>query len=161
MPRDLARPRQRLDDLGGYLCCILGLLQALQRHHELVAAQPRQRVSFADTALHAVGHLLEQQVADLVAERIVDVLEAIEIDEQQRQRLPGAARCHDALLQAVVEQHAIGQFGQRIARGQVADAGLGGLAIGDVAAGAALAEALSRSASKVPTALISTQRVSP
>ena len=77
VPRDFARPRQRLDDLGCDLRCILGLLQSLQGHHELIAAESRHRVALADTSLHALGHFSEQQVADLVAERVVDVLEAI------------------------------------------------------------------------------------
>ena len=120
MAGDVEGPRERLDDLGRHLRRVLRLLQALEGHDELVAAQARERVALADAALHARGDLLEQQVADLVAERVVDVLEAVEVDEQQRERLPAAARSDDALLEAVVEQHAVGQIGERIARREVA-----------------------------------------
>ena len=71
---------------------VLRLLQAFERDDEFVAAQPRERVAFADAVLHPVGHFLQQQIADLVAERVVDVLEPVEVDEQQRQRLAGAPR---------------------------------------------------------------------
>ena len=122
----------------------------LERHFGLLQAsrvtRTRRRqpdtVPLANTALHAIGYLLQQQIAHLVPERVVDVLEAIEVDEQQSERLSGSARGDDALFQTIVEQHAVGQFGQRIARRQVADARLGRLAVGDLATGAALADAL-------------------
>jgi len=44
------------------------LTESLDHDHELVAAQARQRVAFADALEHARGYLFEQLIADLMAE---------------------------------------------------------------------------------------------
>jgi len=49
-----------------------------------------------------------------VAEGIVHLLEAIQIDEQQRQHIVRAARTLDLLLQPFEEQAAIGQIRERV-----------------------------------------------
>ena len=85
-----------------------------QQDRELVAAEPGDRVALADAFLQALGELHQQQVADVVAERVVDLLEAVEVEQQQRQRLAGARRGAQRLGQAVLEQQAVGQPGQRV-----------------------------------------------
>ena len=54
------------------------------QHGELVAAQAGEDVAAAQRAAQAGGDLDEQTVALLVTQRVVDLLEAIEVDEQQR-----------------------------------------------------------------------------
>jgi 3-methyladenine DNA glycosylase/8-oxoguanine DNA glycosylase len=49
-----------------------------------------------------------------MAEGVVDVLEAVEIDEQDRQSGLVAVGTLQRLVQAVAEQQAVGQAGQRI-----------------------------------------------
>ncbi len=49
-----------------------------------------------------------------MAEGIVHLLEAIQVDEQQRQHILRAARTLDLLLQLVEEQAAVGQIRERI-----------------------------------------------
>ena len=64
---------------------ILGLFaQVLQQHYKLISAQSRHRVGFADAGQNPPRHLLQQQIANVMAERVVQRLEVIEIDEQQR-----------------------------------------------------------------------------
>ena len=74
-----------------------------QQRHELVAAQAahafersvgraqaatrlavQRLVAVADAGAQAPGHLDQQLVAGAVAERVVDDLEAVEVDQQQR-----------------------------------------------------------------------------
>ena len=66
-------------------------------------------------ALQALGDPDEQLVADDMAQTVVHQLEAIEIQEQDGVQAvrPSAAPCQRS-AQAVEEQHAIGQAGQRI-----------------------------------------------
>ena len=52
---------------------------------ELVAAEPRDRVAAAQHRLEPAGELDEQQVAVAVAERVVDLLEAVEVHQQHRE----------------------------------------------------------------------------
>ena len=58
---------------------------------ELVAAQPRHQVLAAHATAHAVGRRLQQQVADRMSERIVDALEAVEIETENRDGSQSAA----------------------------------------------------------------------
>ncbi|MNN24180.1 hypothetical protein D3C81_1376020 [compost metagenome] len=55
-----------------------------QQDHELVTAKARRFVAWLQQALDTPGHGLQQQVANLVPERIVDRLEAVHVDEQDR-----------------------------------------------------------------------------
>jgi hypothetical protein len=56
--------------------------QAGQQHGELVAALAGHGVGFAHAGDDAPGRLDQQAVAGLVAEGVVDFLEAVEVDEQ-------------------------------------------------------------------------------
>ena len=71
-------------------------------------------------------------VAGLVAEGVVDDLEAVEVEQHHRNHLFAAVSARHRLVQAVVEQDAVGKLGQRIVVGQVMKAFLVGLDGGDV-----------------------------
>ena len=53
---------------------------------ELVTAEPRGRVRRADGLQQPLGDLDEERVADIMAQPVVDLLEAVQVDEQQRDR---------------------------------------------------------------------------
>ena len=62
----------------------LGDVDRLALHHddELVAAEAGEHVVVAQRRAQATGDRLQQLVADLVAEAVVDRLEVVEVDEQ-------------------------------------------------------------------------------
>ncbi len=64
-----------------------GLLVGLARQHnrELVAAHAPGQIVFGEQQLQTLAHFLQQPVAHGVAQDIVDLLEAVQIDEQNRQ----------------------------------------------------------------------------
>jgi hypothetical protein len=64
---------------------------AIDEDHELVAPHPPDGVRPAQRALHSPGDQDQQVVASFVAERVVDVLEVVEVDEQHRAKGVGAA----------------------------------------------------------------------
>ena len=74
----------------------------------------------------------QQHVADRVAERIVDVLEAVEIEKQHRELAAAAMRAGDRLSDAVREERAIGQSGQRVVVRHVDDALVGESSLGNL-----------------------------
>ena len=76
-----------------------GVVDVRQEHGELVAAEPGDHVAGAQRALDPLRDDLEQPVADLVAEGVVDLLEPVEVEEEQRERLAAAG----ALLEGAVE----------------------------------------------------------
>jgi len=71
-------------------------------------------------------------LSDAVPERVVDHLEAVEVDEQHADVPVVAARVDQCLLQAQFQRQAVRQFGQRVVVRQEVDAFLGTLALGDV-----------------------------
>ena len=74
----------------------LSSLEPVQQNGELVAAQPRQRVSRPQARLEPARHRDQQLVADQVAEAVVDDLEAIEIEIEHREPVADAARLNSS-----------------------------------------------------------------
>ena len=56
------------------------------------------------TALEPAAIVRSTALPDLVAAHVVDALEAVEVDDEQRERLARAPRARERLLDAVVEQ---------------------------------------------------------
>jgi hypothetical protein len=99
-------PRLRLDD---------GKFVAAEPGHQLMAFHARR---------DALRGLLQQKVADPVAERVVDALEVVEVHAEDRQPLLRVAACRERLGCTLAERGAVRQPGQRVAVGEVVDAGL-------------------------------------
>ena len=83
-------------------------------------------------SLQAFGNVLQDQVAERVSERVVDVFEAVEIEEQKRNFVILAAGAGQCLGQSILQKSPIGQPRESIVVGQVLDPLLGDLAVGDV-----------------------------
>ncbi len=126
--RLLRRFEQFFRDMGGAAGIGIG-----QHQDEFIAAQTRYRVLFAHHQVQASGQRDQQFVADAVAQRVVDVLEVIEIEENQRQRLMAALRAAERVADAVLEQAAVRQPGERIEMREPLDMLLRCLVLGDVA----------------------------
>ena len=103
-----------------------------EHNKKLVAADTRNRIFFARKGLQSCGNFPEEQVADRVTERIVDDLETIEIEEQDRDLFLVTPGCGERAAQAIIEQAAVGQAGERIVVGQVLDLAFGSFAVGYV-----------------------------
>ncbi len=84
------------------------------QHDELVATEAADRVCFAQGALKPDGGLAEHIVSDTMAQRVVDVLEPVEVDEEHRpvQAAAPAALLH--LLDSVQDELPVRQSGQRV-----------------------------------------------
>ena len=102
-----------------------GVGAILDQHDELVAAEPRHRVALAQVMAQAPRDVLQQAVAGLVAEAVVDVLEAVEVDEEERELLAAPLRERERTLQRVHEHRAVGQPGELVEVREPADALLG------------------------------------
>ena len=60
-----------------------GLVAGVEHDRELVAAEPRERVALPQRLLQARADLAQHLVARRVPERVVELLEAVEVDQQQ------------------------------------------------------------------------------
>ena len=130
---DRERPPQRLDQALGRPAGHRQIGRPEQQNGELVAAQTGDRVGAAQRLLQTRADLGQQPIADLVTEGVVDVLEAIEIQQQHGHLLARPLRVLDRLLDPVVEQGAIGQPGQRVVQRHALELGFLELAFGDIA----------------------------
>ena len=110
---------------------VVGLLDAGQDDGEFVAADPRHGIDLANAIAQARRNRLEQLVADLVPERVVDALEVVEIEVEHRQALV-PRQLAERVCQAVAQQHAVGQIGQCVVARHVRDLLLGAATFGNV-----------------------------
>ena len=95
------------------------IAQVFEYQHEFIAAQSGHGVAFAHTGRKPLRDLLQKQIADVVAERVVQRLEMIQVDEQQRALPPAARAGSDRMLQPVHEQTPVGQLGERVKERQI------------------------------------------
>ncbi len=93
---------------------------AVDEDHELVAAHPPDRVGVAQPRRQAKCDCLQELVAHLVAERVVDVLELVEVDEERRTLARVAVVSSKELLDPVEDQRTVGKPGQRVVERLVA-----------------------------------------
>ncbi len=81
-----------------------GVFQLGQDDHELVAAESRHRIAFAQAFEQPSRGLAQQLVADGVAEAVVDLLELVEVDDHQGHHVLRPVAADQRLGQAVQRQ---------------------------------------------------------
>ena len=82
---------------------------------ELVAAEAGDRGAARHRSHQALGHHLQQVITDGVTERVVDLLEAIDVEEDDGHSLALLERG----LGPVAKEVAVGKLGQRVVRGLI------------------------------------------
>jgi hypothetical protein len=137
------RAAQRLEQPVRHRGGLLLVAHRAAEHRELVAAEAGHQVPFADRALEPLADLHEQAVTRVVAERVVDQLEVVEVEEQHGERLLAAGEVRGDLLQQL---SAVGQAGQSVVQGPVRQLALPGEPVGDVLEGAEKAGVAARAA---------------
>ena len=106
--------------------------QTGDHEHELVAALARHGVVVAHAIAQSLGHVLEQCVAHVVAQAVVDELELVQIHQRHRDRRLMPLRLSQCLVEAIGQQRAVGQTGQRIVVRLVQELLLEELAVGNI-----------------------------
>ena len=129
---DLERLRYGFLQLGCDAVQDLRIFEILDDDHELVAAEPGKQIGFAQRGRERGGDPLQELVADAVSERVIDVLEPVQIDKKHPDALAGALGLGDRLGQAFLEQHTIRQPRQRVSGGEILQPLLGLDTRGDV-----------------------------
>ena len=124
---------QQVEHAPGRPPHLVGAADVLEQDRELVPAQPRGRVAGPQAAAQPPGDARQQLVAGGVPQGVVDRLEVVEVEEQDRDREGGAQLARQRVFDAVAEQRAVGQLGQRIVEGPVAQLLLERAALADIA----------------------------
>jgi hypothetical protein len=97
------------------------LAEVLEHDHEFVAPETGNRIPLRTQLLKPLADLLQQAIAHVVPERVVERLEIVEVDEQQGALALAAHARRDGYPQAVVQQAAVRQAGQRVIEGEMPD----------------------------------------
>ena len=130
------RSLEGLEDLGREPVGVLRVGNLLEDDRELVPAEARDGVALAHARRQARSDVLEDLVTDRVPKGVVDGLEAVEIDEQQREQPLLTAGGRQRLAQTIEQQPAVREPGQPVVGGEVMDVLLGALALDRVTQGA-------------------------
>ena len=88
---DAERPAERVPQPADERAGPIVAARAHREHDELVAADAGDRVGLADDCLEPAGERSQHGIAGTVAADVVDVLEAVEVDGDQRERLARAS----------------------------------------------------------------------
>ena len=96
---------------------------ALDEDHELVAAEPPNGVAIAQQPSQPGTDDAQQLVARGVTEGVVDHLEAVEVQEHHRELAMVASSTCDRVIDAIEDQSAVGQIGERVMQREVAQLG--------------------------------------
>ena len=95
--------------------------QVLEHYHELIPANTGNRVFLAHARHEALRDLKQQQVADIMAEVVVQILEIVQVDEKKSASLMlTGSRCK-CLVDPIQQQPAIGQMSKVVIERQTLD----------------------------------------
>ena len=93
---------------------IVARVHALEQDDELVAAEARQRVARTHHAAQPLADDAQELVAHLMAEIVVDHLEAVDVTEEHGDLAPGSVRLEQRMVDVVKQQPSVGQTRERV-----------------------------------------------
>ena len=108
-----------VEDPPGKRLDVLGRSGRIEDHHEFVSAEPHAKIRCAAGAAHPLRGFDEHQVAGRMPEGVVDLLEPVEIELQDRQPFVSAMRAFEQGLEMVGQECAIVQACQAVMDGDV------------------------------------------
>jgi hypothetical protein len=119
---EVERLDQRREQAATKRLRLIRLLDPHLNERKLVAADARERVDLAYARLEPSRAQFEQPVAGRVPKGVVDALEAVQIEEQDRNHAITVAQASQRVIQPLAQQLAVGQVRDRIVQGKVAGA---------------------------------------
>src|SRR5205085_10956024 len=84
------------------------------QQHEFIPAEPRDGIAFPDASQEPFTGNLQEPIANIVPEAVIDQLEVVDVDEQYAERTLVAVCQRKGLLQPVLEQVAVSEPGESI-----------------------------------------------
>ena len=118
---------------GGFQHGVVG--HARNHQSKFIAAHTRHRVHAAQTAFNAPRSLHQKHVAGLMAQRVVDLLEVVQVYKNDTHRGGVQLVAQQGFFQPGAQHAPVGQAGQRIKVGLLPDLCLCGLALRNVGVG--------------------------
>src|SRR5690606_24419623 len=132
------------DDCVGNAGKLLRLVDLRQHDLELVAAEPAHLSLVADDLGEPSRRLLQKLVAHRMAERIVDRLEAVEVEQQQRAGLRLAHMVLERALEQFGDVEPVRKARQRVVARELVYLALRTLLLGEIGTAPAKAEEMTK-----------------
>ena len=130
MAMAIERGAQRLIDPRDQRVNVLGAGDAVLKDGEFVPAEAGDEIFRPDRLAQPLRHALQEFVADQMSQRIVDALELVDVDIEDREFAPLGFQQQP--FRMALEQRAVRQIGQRVVMGEMLDPGLDAPPFGDV-----------------------------
>ena len=118
---DLHRTVQRIADLARHHTDLTGVLDMIEHHHELVAPQPGHQILTPVAILQPLCDRFQHPVSGRMSQTIVDPFEIVQIDEQDPEAVFTSLRMGDSPLEMILQHAPVGQIGQCIVSGLIAE----------------------------------------
>ena len=115
------RFRKLVKNILGNAFDIPEVSQIGQNNRKLVATQPRDSIGFANTTRQPVARFLQEGIASTMPQRIVDILEMIEIEKHQSDRCTRSLRLARFEKQSFRKHPSVRQAGNLIKIGMAPD----------------------------------------
>ncbi len=115
---DIDRLADRSDQPGAEIAGLRTIPGIDLKDGEFVTADTGDKLVGPQVAFDSGGDFPQQSVADGVAKRVIDVFEVVQVDVEQGELLIEPAGLLDGEGEALVEQGAVRQRGQRIMAGE-------------------------------------------
>ena len=129
---ELKRCFDRLKDFSGDENRAWRICGPSRQDDKLVSTEATHRVRFAEDSSQTSSNFLEYAIAMLVTERVVDLLEAIQVEDEECLRLSLALCAKQRLLEPVHEECAIWKSGETVVERLVFKSFGLGFPLGDV-----------------------------
>jgi hypothetical protein len=113
----LKRQRDRLNQSGGEGLPGNSVVAPTYQDSEFISAEAGDNIIVPHLLRDPVCHAAKQAIADLMAKRVIDLLESIEIQEEKRHRLLPVATSQRG-PQLFAKPMTIGQSGEAVTAGQ-------------------------------------------
>ena len=110
-----------LEDFFGDAAHVLKAGDGGEDGNEFIAAETGDDIAVAEAVGEALGDRFEQEVADLVTVDVVDLFEAVEVDEEEGDLMVLLVGAIESLLKLLVEAFAVGQVGEGVVVGDVGE----------------------------------------
>ncbi len=82
LTEDFKRPLHLAQDAAGHHIQIAGFQNVIHQNGKFIAAQPASRVLRAQRSAQSISNRNQQNIARRVAQRVVDLLEAVHIEKK-------------------------------------------------------------------------------
>ena len=113
---------ERARDALGELCDRLVAICAFARNGEFVSAEPGNDSVVARFSFQATSDRLQHEISGGMTQHVIDALEAVEPDHEQRDLAGALPRIPDHADQSGMQRVAVDQTGQRVVLGEISDA---------------------------------------